>query len=381
MANSLTGFSSPNVQGPVLEVLRQNAVFPRLAMVIRDSDGKNRNDTIDLPITSAITARDIAPAITPAANQDMTTSRRQLSLSKWQEATFNLTDKEDAALRDGVLSEQMVEAIKSIGNAIDEDGHLKLYAAQYANVGTPGTTPFSSTSVTALAQARRFLSTELAPVTDRYFVFDPMVEANMMTVGNILQAEQFGSRSGIADGTAGRVLGFDLFVNQNVSTLTADTTSWVTGYSIATGGAAAGATTITVINATQGGAINGGTMFKSASGYYSVYTTVTSTTNTNVALVIQPALATAASSGDAITVVASYTPNIAFHRGALAFASRPLAGALGAEDGNVSQVIDPVTGIALRFAVTREHYQSTVRVSCLWGFLARRPEHIVNIAG
>lgn len=235
--------------------------------------------------------------------------------------------------------------------------------------------------MTHLAQAKRLLSVNLAPITDRYFVFDPVAEANMMTVSNILQAEQFGSREGILEGSVGRALGFGLYMNQNVATLTAATTAWATGYAAASGSWAAGVTSITLINASCHGAIYAGNMFKSGAGYYSVYTTVTAVTNTAVIVVFQPALATAVASGDAITVVAAYTPNIAFHRGALAFASPPLAGALGADDEAVSSVTDPVSGITLRFAVTREYYQSTVRVSALWGFLARVPAHIVNLAG
>ena len=56
MSNSLTGFNSANVQGPILSVLRQNAVFPRLCINVRGTDPVNRGSTIDLPKTSAITA-------------------------------------------------------------------------------------------------------------------------------------------------------------------------------------------------------------------------------------------------------------------------------------------------------------------------------------
>jgi hypothetical protein len=382
MSNTLTGFTSPNVQGAVMKVLRQNAIFPRMATLVQANDGKNVGDTIDLPVTAAIAARDITPAITPAANVDITTTREQLTLSKWQEATFALTDKEARSMRDGVVSEQMQEAVKSIGNAIDTHCWRALYAHQYGYVGTPGTSPFTATSVTVLANAKRVLTKNLAPITDRFFVMDPVSEFNMITVANILQAEQKGDQMGVVEGSLGRILGFNCAVNQNIATLTAALTAWITGWSVSTAAAAAGATTIEAINATAHGVITAGTMFKAAGGlYYSVYTTVTAVTNTNVTLVIGPALVTALASGDALTVVAAYTPNVAFHRSALYFASPVLAGALGAEDESVSTITDPLTGITLRFAVTREYYQSTVRVSSLFGACAPRVGLSINVAG
>lgn len=378
MSNTLTGFNSANVQGPILAVLRQNAVVPRLCMNLRGSDGVNKGSTIDVPYTGAITARDITAAITPAANQDIITGRMQLTFDYWQEASFHFTDREAAFLREGVISEQMNEALKSIGNAIDNTGLYELRSHYSYNVGVPGTTPFAATSVTALAQAKRILSQQLAPVGDRVFVCDPVAEINLLQVPSILDASQYGGAEGVREGRVGNILGFGVFVNQNVATLTAGTTAWGTGYSFATGGASAGVTTITVINATCHGIIYAGYMFKSGAGYYAVYTTVTAVTNTNQALVITPALATAAASGDAVTVIAAYTPNVAFHRNALAFASRP---ATGAFSPNTQSVTDPVTGVTLTFKITDEYYQQTMRVSALWGWESMRPQWIVPILG
>lgn len=382
MSNSLTGFSSQNVQAQVLDVLRQNAVFPRLAFKAPGTDGVNRGSTIDFPKTGAITARAISAAVTPATNQDITTTRVQLTIGTWSEASWYLTDQEAAHLRqgDGNISEQMKEAIKSLANEIDLAGLKACYQGAYHNVGVPGTTPFSATSVTHLAQARRLLSVNLAG-PDRFFVMDPLAESAILPVGNVLQAEQYGGTEVIRGGRLAQVLGFDCFVDQNISTVTVTTLNpaWVTGYTVATAAAAAGASSMIVINSTATGSANAGVVFKSGAGYYVVNASIAVVATTNVTLTFSPVLATAAASGDAITIVATYTPNVYMAGGALAFASRIAAPMMGRDD--TQSVVDPVSGIALTMAITREYYQTTARLSCLYGWKAVRPEHIGLIFG
>lgn len=382
MANTFTNWNAPEILGPVLGVLRQNAVMPRLVTTdLQDTVARERGDTIDITKTAAGTLRDITPAETPASNQDISPTKVQLSLNRWKESSFHVTDKQASEIREGVLSPQLVEHIKVVANGVDTDILREMYAFAADSQGTAGSTPFSSTSVTLAATARRILNQQLAPLSDRYIVLDPLAEAAALTVSNILQFDQRGDQGGIIEGEIGRKLGFGWLMNQNLTTNTASTTSWVTGYAYVTAGVAAGATTITVINATQGGVINAGSLFKSAgsSQTYAVVVTTTSVTNTAVTLSISPAMATAAASADAITVVASYTPNLAFHKGACVFASRPVGGAY-ARDNSV-QMVDPVTGVALRIMITREHYQETARVSCLWGVKMLRAEHVIRLLG
>ena len=57
-----------------------------------------------------------------------------------------------------------------------------------------------------------------------------------------------------------------------------------------------------------------------------------------------------------------------------------LSAALGAGDDSV-QIVDPATGVSLRLMLTREYYQTTARVSALWGWKVVRGEHIVRVCG
>ena len=66
MANTFSSWTNPAALGPVLDVLRQNAVLPRLVRQNIGDTPATRGSTIDISYTTAATARDIASAVTPA---------------------------------------------------------------------------------------------------------------------------------------------------------------------------------------------------------------------------------------------------------------------------------------------------------------------------
>jgi hypothetical protein len=164
-------------------------------------------------------------------------------------------------------------------------------------------------------------------------------------------------------------------MNQNVTTFTPGT-GWVTGFALSTVSAAAGDTTLNLINATASGTILVGDLFSIGGGSSQYAVTKTATSSATVAVLISfyPPLRAAASVAVAITVVATaYTVNLAFHRDAWAFASRPLSGVF--QSGNVFQApTDPVSGIALRLELSRQYKQETLSYDVLYGANVIRPQ-------
>ena len=73
------------------------------------------------------------------------------------------------------------------------------------------------------------------------------------------------------------------------------------------------------------------------------------------------------SPGAAITVIGTaYTVNLALHRDAMTWASRPLSGVFAA--GNIFQSpTDPISGIALRLEISRQYKQETYSYDYLAG--------------
>jgi hypothetical protein len=78
-------------------------------------------------------------------------------------------------------------------------------------------------------------------------------------------------------------------------------------------------------------------------------TSVTTGTPANATTVgISPALAADAADGAVVTFVASHVANLAFHREAFAFASRPMLD-LETPGSIIQPLVDDVSGLAMRF--------------------------------
>lgn len=101
---------------------------------------------------------------------------------------------------------------------------------------------------------------------------------------------------------------------------------------------------------------------------------------------IFPALDQAIADGDAVTVAGSHVLNLAFHREAIAIASRPLIN-MGFDDDlqNVQNELmpDPETGMVLEFVSMGGWAVNAYAVRCLWGVTVppRKEGGIVRVMG
>jgi hypothetical protein len=387
MANTLTSVI-PQILLRAQDVARQNSILPRLVDNSYSTDAEEQGNSIDIAIAATATARDVAAAVTPAANQDHTMTKTTLNLNKFKESTHNLTDKEYRELVNGVIPRQGEECVKAVVNQVEADIFTEALNAGNA-VGTAGTTPFGGTSsLTVAGSARRWLNFYLAPMEDRYVVLDAMAEGNAVVTPDVFRFDGAGDTFSQINGAMGRRLGMGWVLDQNVAVHTS-AAAWITGFSIATAAATALSTTLTIINASVTGTLVLGDKFTigGATQVYAIISvgtiaTATATVLGNVTISIYPAVGSTVASGVAITVITSFTQNLVFQRRALAFASRRLSPAMGiAENGELRSFVDPISGLALNIAITREHYQSTFRVSCLYGIKLVRPDWLVHLLG
>ena len=373
MANTISAIL-PVILAQGASALRQNALMAQLINRDLQTIAQRKGNVVNVPIPSAIAARAVTPAVAFAANVDSSPTSFPVTLDQWYEAPIQLSDSDEANIDPMLfITMQATEAIKSLGNNVDSY-ILGKHTGFFAYCGTMGTTPFNG-SLTVAASAKKLLSINLAPINDRRFVIDPSAEANLLVNQEVLQTQMRGDTGGIIAGTIGTKLGFDFYMNQNVTTFTPGT-GWVTGFALSTVSAAAGDTTLNLINASASGTILVGDLFSIGGGSSQYAVTKTATSSATVAVLISfyPPLRAAASVAVAITVVATaYTVNLAFHRDAWAFASRPLSGVF--QSGNVFQApTDPISGIALRLELSRQYKQETLSYDVLYGANVIRPQ-------
>lgn len=82
---------------------------------------------------------------------------------------------------------------------------------------------------------------------------------------------------------------------------------------------------------------------------------------------IFPALDQAIADGDAITILDGHRLNLAFHRDAITFASRPNADRPVTDSVLYRLITDPLTGVVLDLRIQDYHRQTAWSIGCLWG--------------
>ena len=323
-----------------LLALRGTCVMPRLVNSDYSNLAAQQGASIDVPIPSAIKAQAVTPGATSQDTGDISPVSATIKLDRWMEAPFYLTDKDLMEANRGVIPMQASEAVKAIANDVNAT-LLGLGRKFYGMVGTPGTTPFST--VVDATNARKVLNRQLAPVNDRRIVLDPDAEAAALGLSGFADVSKSGDARPIIDGTIGRKYGFDWAMDQQVPTFEA---SVMTEGALTVNGAnEAGAQVVSLAKATNAAGLKEGDILTIAGDTQTyVVTEAVSLAVGNTAVKIYPGLARPTTGSEAVTVSGSHVMNLAFHRDAIAFATRPLMDSANGLGNLIQSAVDPVSG-------------------------------------
>ena len=383
MANTLTAVT-PKLLAQGLMALRENSIMPRLVNGDYDTMAAQKGATIDVPIPSAVTAAAVTAAITPPANADSAPTSVAIALSQWYEAPFYLTDKDMMTAMDGVIPMQASEAIKALGNNVD-NYLFALYTGCYGYAGVAGTAPFV-TDTSEATDTRKILNKQLAPMGDRRFVIDPDAEANALNLRAFQDTNFAVTGLDIADGNMPRKLGFNWWMDQNVPTHTVGTLTGTTGNEqalIDQADVAVGDETVALDDVSLTGTIVKGDIFTVAGDTqtYVCKATVTAAANAIAALTFSPPAKVAWADDAELTLKSTHTVNLAFHRDAIGFATRPLESAADGLGNIIQTATDPISGLSLRLEISRQHKQTRFSYDILYGATLVRPELMARCAG
>ena len=378
MANTTTNLI-PLMSVNVLDVMRENAVTPRLVTNSYGTEVAQKGDRIPLNVMNDFEASDVTPGVAiPAAGNDITPEATDLRLNLWKKSNFQLTDKEMAEIVETGRMKALDSAVRAVVNAIDKSV-LGLYTKVSNFAGTAGTTPFGS-NTGVLATANRLLSTGLAPKENRSLIVDEFAYSNATQLSVLQAVDSSGLSETLRDARVTRAVGYNWAENQNVL---AHTTTATGNYAI-DANASAGATSIVVDNAagaTPTALVVGDLL--TIAGNTTQYVVTSYTANANDATVgISPALAADVTDGVVVTVVASHTANLAFHPEAFHLAVRPTSSVMpGAQVYQRQTIADPVSGLALTLMIFEAYHQTLVEVSALYGVACPRPGFACRILG
>jgi len=343
----------------------------RLALVLianreyeRLITGATRFSTVNVAVPAAVAARIVAPDVVPPVVTVVTPTKVAVTLSQWYEAPFAMDDKGLVQADNGIIPMQAKEAIKGLANNIEDYLWTLLMAKVGNSTGTAGTTPFG-TGLDDFLAADKILNDNLADTEDRFMIINTAAKASAMGLRAIQDASfRSGGPNSLMSGEIGNVLNARWLMSQRVPNQTAGT--W-TNVGTTTGTNAAGATTVNLTGGT--GSILAGDLISFAGYPLESYVVVSATgTAPTTAVVVSPALVTAKSATEIVTVRATHARNILIQKNCLAFAMAPLLDTIEVPGATMQAVaIDEVSGLSLRLEVSRQHRQTQWSFDALYG--------------
>lgn len=343
-------------------------------------------ESVLVPITQTGTASNITPAMTVPEPTDRTVDNVAIQITKSKAYNFGLTGEEQRGLNNGpgsniIEADWFMQGARAIVNEIEADLATEAYLASSRAFGSAGATPFG-TNFSELAQVRKILDDNGAPLSDRSLVMDTAAGANLRTLGNLTKVNEAGNSMTLRDGELLNIHGFSLKESAQILRPVIGTNNGSASTNNA--GYAVGATTITLASAGTGSIIAGDVItFAGDTNKYVVVTGDADVSGGGTITIAAPGLRVAIpASNTVITTVARTARNVAFHRSALQLVCRAPALPNGRDAAVDSMMLtDPRSGLSLEIRIYEGYRKMRAEVGAAWGVKAIKPAHIATMLG
>ncbi|MGI5891989.1 MAG: P22 phage major capsid protein family protein [Bacillota bacterium] len=366
---SNTFLTAQEIARQSLLILKDNLVFPMLCYKDCSNDFAKKGDTVQVKKPPVYEADDFDGTI---VSQSIKEENVLVTLDRIADVSVEVSAYEMALNLESFSEQVITPAACAIAEKINREG-LKLYQDIPYFAGTAGTTP---DELNDLAQARKILNLNRAPVAGRSAVWDPEADVAFSVIPAIVNAEKSGSTAALREGAIGRIQGLDNYMSQAVATHTTGITGAAT---VKTDGAvAAGAHKLSLKGATLSGKLVKGDLLVIADRSYVVTKdSADASANAIAGVEVYPALP-ALEDQTEVTLIDSHTANLAFHKNAFAFVTRPLEVARGVES-----YVTSFNGLTLRvtFSYDSLHKKQMLSIDTLYGFRTLYPELAVRVLG
>lgn len=338
------------------------------------ADSAARGDTIQIRRPASFTAADA-----PAAATDLATESVSITLNKWKEVKFALTDKDLSLTAPQIITDHIRPAAVALADQIDQD-----LASLYKDI--PWVSAQTATpALSDIGAIRKIMFDNRVPLNDGMlnYMIDGATELaylNALSASGMQPAQQDKS---LREGSMGRLFGYDTWANQNTPTHTsgvaADATGTVDGIN------AVGATSLLFSGVTAGMTWKAGDTFSLAGDNQRYVATAdgTDADGSAASVSFSPPLKQATTATQVITWTlngSAKAQNLAFHRNAFALATAPLSDLGNQLGAKIAVISDPITNISLRSRMYYVGASSRVEVALdvLYGFKTLDPNLAVR---
>lgn len=377
MANSGLTPLIPTIYESLDIVSRELVGFAAASTLDASSERAAVGQSILTPITPASAPEDIVPGQLPPDTGDQAIGNTELQITKSRSVPFRWTGEEVKGLRtgpgyDNIRRDQITQAMRALVNEVEVDLGAEALVSASRAAGTAGTTPFEL-SVGASAQTLKILEDNGSPTSDLQMVIDTTAGAALRTNTQLTKANEAASDATLRRGVLLDMHGFAIRESAGVARHTAGSA----GDATVDGAHAEGDTVIAITETTAAFVVGDVVTFDGFDDQY----VVSAVGATDITLGA-PGLRQPLAGGEAITVVADYAANVAFHRSALVLLAR--SPALPDEGDMASDrmvVTDPKSGISFEFAVYPQYRRVRYEVGLAWGVAGIKPEHTALLLG
>lgn len=382
-SNTLTGII-PTLYEAMNIVSREMVGF--IPAVRRDSNVERAavGQTVRSPIGEAGALEDVTPGQNPANSGGTTVTYTDVTISSSKAAPILWSGEEQRGVGttgtlNNILRDQFADGMRKLVNAIETDIWLAAYkASSRAYGGTPGTAPFGTANdLSDFAGIARILDENGAPVVDRQLVLGHAAMGNLRGKQSVLfKVNEAGSSDMLRDGMTDRVQNFALRHSNAVGVHTKGS-----GASYATDGAVATGREI-VLKTGTGTVLAGDIATVADDPATAKYVVNGGVTAPGTITIGKPGVRATLADSKAVTLLASYTPNLAFHRGAIVLATRAPALPQGGDSADDRTTItDPFSGLSFEVSVYRQYRQVKYEIAAAWGVGTPNGAHIATLIG
>lgn len=357
--------------------LTNNTVMAQLVHRDFENEFASKGDTIQIRKPATLVAKDFTGTTEP---QDITEGSVPVKLDKIADITLEVTSKQ-LSLDIKNFSKQVIEpAMIELADKIDRE-ICNVYKDIPYIAGFEGQTP---NDLTALANAGKVLNINKAPTANRSLVVDPEAHASLITIPAIVNAEKSGTTEALRNASLGRVLGFNIYMDQNIPmhyagtyadsatnvTITGDIGSQFVKLESTDGFGYLDKGDILVVNYDRG---------PKETSYYVVDEFTGDAQSGVLANVKLKEPLKDKCFGHQVKIVKSHVANLAFNKNAIALVNRPMALPLGGANGYVANY----GGLSIRVTMgyTMTNKVNEISFDILYGVKVLEPKLAVRLLG
>ena len=348
------------------------------------SKGVSKGDKVVVPVSPVQANTPFTAAATPPEGTSVTAGKVEVEITKSQKTSMVLTGEQIRSLENGQNYQEFTrqfaaQGMRALRNECEIDCCNAIKEGASRAYGTAGTTPFA-TSINELANVRKILRDNGAPLADLQFVCNSNSELALLQLGIVQQAFAAGSDMERRSAVLGRQLGFSMNVSAGIEQHvkgTLVTTVSDLGATLPIGSLAINTDGSTGVD----GTVKAGDVITWAGDLnkYIVGIAQAAMADNTILTLNRPGLRQTLANEVTGTIGASYTPNLAFERSAVVGIMRPPL-----MPANPTMRMIPISdqfGMTYLFVEIAQYGQITWEIHLAWGFKVVQPEHVALLLG